>query len=135
MTGANNAIRLNDNYRIRMKKINSRRKFIHKCLATGASVLGGGWILSSCNSSSTKEDSAKEAFSGDPCENMSGLSEEELAKREQLGYVKKSPIPESTCSNCQLYIPPKTEKDCGGCMLFKGPVYAEAYCTYWAPQV
>lgn len=92
-------------------------------------------MLSSCNSNQSKEESTEEAFSGDPCEDMSGLSESELAKREQLGYVETSPIPESVCGNCQLYIPSNTDKDCGGCLLFKGPVYEEAYCTYWAPQV
>lgn len=117
------------------KESNTRRKFIRRCLSANVFLFGGSWILNSCSSPSTKEEKTEEAFSGDPCEDFTGISESELAKREQLGYVKKSPIPESVCSNCQLYIPPKTDKDCGGCMLFKGPVYADAYCTYWAPQV
>src|SRR5690606_13851197 len=106
-----------------------------KCLAANTFLWGGGWMISSCSSKESEEEQMEEVVSGDPCEDMSDISESELAKREQLGYVEKSPIPESTCANCQLYIPAKTEKDCGGCMLFKGPVYAEAYCTYWAPQV
>lgn len=118
-----------------VNKNNSRRKFIHKCIAANGLLLGGGWLLGSCSSGQSGEESTEEVFSGDPCENMSDLSESELAKRKQLGYVEKSPIPESVCSTCQLYIPPKTDKDCGGCMLFKGPVYSDAYCTYWAPQV
>lgn len=118
-----------------MKKLNSRRKFIHKCIGANAFLLSGGLIFSACKSDKSKEEKTEEAFSGDPCENMTGLSESDLEKRQQLGYVEKSPIPESVCNNCQLYIPSKTDKDCGGCMLFKGPVYAEAYCTYWAPQV
>lgn len=118
-----------------MLKSNSRRKFLRKYLTAHAVFVGGGLLVGSCDSGSKDEKSTEEAYSGDPCENMSGLSESDLQKREQLGYVKKSPIPDSVCSNCQLYLPAKTEKDCGGCMLFKGPVYAEAYCTYWAPQV
>jgi hypothetical protein len=117
------------------KKSNSRRKFIHKCLAAHAFLLGGGWIISGCSSNPSKEESTEEAYSGDPCGDLTGLSESEITKRDKLGYVEESPIPESVCGNCQLYIPPKTEEDCGGCMLFKGPVYADAYCTYWAPQV
>lgn len=110
---------------------NTRRQFIHTCIG----LVSGGLILNSCGSGDTQGEKQEEAFSGDPCENMTDVSEEELAKRKQLGYVDKSPIPESRCDNCQLYIPPKSDKECGGCMLFKGPVYAEAYCTYWAPQL
>lgn len=113
-----------------MKK-NTRRKFIHTCLG----LVSGGFILNSCGPQESKEESQEEVFTGDPCENMAGISDGELAKREQLGYVEKTPIPENRCDNCQLYIPPKSDMDCGGCMLFEGPVYAEAYCTYWAPQV
>src|SRR5690554_5596528 len=109
---------------------NSRRKFIHTCVG----IIGGGLILKSCGSGD-KGEREEEAFTGDPCENMAGFSDEELAKRKQLGYVDKTPIPENRCDNCQLYIPAKSDKECGGCMLFKGPVYEEAYCTYWAPQI
>jgi hypothetical protein len=109
---------------------NTRRQFIHTCIG----LVSGGLVLNACGSSDTKE-TKEEAFVGDPCENMAGITGEEIAKRKQLGYVNKSPIPENRCDNCQLYIPPKSDKECGGCMLFKGPVYAEAYCTYWAPQL
>lgn len=110
---------------------NSRRRFIHTCIG----LLSGGWILKSCNSKKTSENALQEEpFSWDSCEDFTGISEGELAKRDQLGYVDKTPIPDNYCSNCQLYIPPKTEDACGGCMLFEGPVYADAYCTYWAPQ-
>ncbi|HLU89780.1 MAG TPA: high-potential iron-sulfur protein [Cyclobacteriaceae bacterium] len=121
-----------------IKNSKSRRKFIQKCLAANAFLFGGGWIMSSCGSKSSEEtvdETMEEVVSGDPCADLSGLSESDLAQREQLGYVKKTPIPEEFCGNCQLYIPPKTDSDCGGCMLFKGPVYKEAYCTYWAPQI
>lgn len=118
-----------------MLKYNSRREFLRKYFTANAFILGGGFLFSSCEEAPKEQENNQEAYSGDPCENMTGLSESDLQKREQLGYEKESPIPESECNNCQLYIPAKTEKDCGGCMLFKGPVYAEAYCTYWAPQV
>ncbi|WP_374756116.1 high-potential iron-sulfur protein [Dyadobacter frigoris] len=49
--------------------------------------------------------------------------------------MKQSPSPESHCSNCQLWLPKKDSKDCGNCQIFKGPVYAQGYCTYWAPQM
>jgi hypothetical protein len=46
--------------------------------------------------------------------------------------VDDSPIAENQCNNCNLYLPPKGDKPCGGCILFQGPVQPEGYCTYWA---
>jgi hypothetical protein len=68
-----------------------------------------------------------------PCDDLSGVSAEEIEKRKKLAYVNKTPIPDSHCSNCTLYLPPAKDKPCGGCMLFKGPVRPEGYCAYWAP--
>jgi hypothetical protein len=68
-----------------------------------------------------------------PCDDLTGVSPGEVDKRKKLAYVTKSPLPDSRCGNCSLYVPPAGGKACGGCMLFKGPVRAEAYCTYWAP--
>lgn len=110
---------------------NSRRKFIHTCLG----LVSAGFAMSSCGTKDRQVENTEDSFPGNPCEDMQGLNHEDLAKREQLGYEKTSPIPESRCDNCQLYIPPKEQVACGGCMLFKGPVYPEAYCTYWAPQM
>ena len=69
------------------------------------------------------------------CDDLNGVSETDLALRKKLGYVEKSPIADNQCQNCNLFLPPKEEQKCGGCMLFKGPVFNDAYCTYWAPKV
>lgn len=112
----------------------SRRKFIYKSLGAGTVSLGGAWVLGGCDpKKSAQEDKENVAFSD--CDDLSGVSENEIEKREKLGYVKESPIPDEQCGNCNLYLPSGTDKDCGKCMLFKGPVYASGYCTYWAPQV
>ena len=118
-----------------MFKIYSRRKFIHHSLYVSTVFLGGGWVLSGCDTKKTAQKEEENAPPVDPCEDFSGVSESELQKREQFGYVKESPIADNQCSNCNLWIPPAAGKDCGGCMLFQGPVYTEAYCTYWAPKV
>ena len=68
-----------------------------------------------------------------PCDDLTGVSAEEIEKRKKFAYVNKSPIPDSQCGNCALYIPPGAGKPCGACLLFKGPVRSEAYCAYWAP--
>ncbi|MBE9461501.1 high-potential iron-sulfur protein [Dyadobacter subterraneus] len=97
---------------------------------------GFGIFFTGCNGKSDKETSETKAVTNaDPCSDFSDVSETELKKRQQLGYVKQSPSTESYCSNCQLWLPPKESKDCGNCQIFKGPVLAQGYCTYWAPQM
>ncbi len=120
----------------------SRRKFIGKYLLAGSISLGTGLIIAggSLKALAKGEDEYKDQqpktpqpAQKNPCDNMTGVSAEELEKRKKLAYVNKTPIADSHCSNCTLYIPPGKDKPCGGCMLFKGPVRAEGYCAYWAP--
>lgn len=119
----------------------NRRIFIHSFLKLGAGVVMIPLIAQSCKSeggdstaSSTQEDNAN-ALDVTSCDDLSKTSESEIKKREGFGYVEESPIPDKQCHNCQLYIPPKDGQVCGGCALFKGPVFEEAYCAYWAPIV
>lgn len=118
------------------KKEYSRRKFMNKCLHTGSLFFGGALILNSCNTNEPggKEESKKQGTSDDPCNDLSGVSDEEIRKRQSLGYATKSPIPENNCGNCGLYIPAATENNCGGCLLFKGPVYKEGHCAQWVAK-
>ena len=144
-----------------MKNIKySRRKFLGKYLYTGSLFLGAGIVLGCSSMKSLAQDnpapeSGDEAklASGNkadtsssqqpkpkaaaeqknPCDNLTGVSPEEIEKRKKLAYVNKTPIPDSHCSNCALYLTPGKDKACGGCLLFKGPVRAEGYCAYWAP--
>ncbi|MES2872886.1 MAG: hypothetical protein V4708_04120 [Bacteroidota bacterium] len=137
----------------------SRREFIGKYFYASSVLLGGGVLLgctslrsvandlpesTAASSSKTDQDTTKarqapapqqklEAQQKNPCDDLTGVSLEEIEKRKKLAYVTKTPIPDSHCSNCTLYIPPAKDKPCGGCMLFKGPVRPEAYCAYWAP--
>jgi hypothetical protein len=67
-----------------------------------------------------------------PCDDLSKVSAEEIAKRKKLAYVSQSPVENNQCANCNLYIP-APEKPCGACLLFKGPVSPEGHCAYWAP--
>lgn len=125
-----------------MEKKYSRRKFLGKYLFAGSVTLGAGFILTGSSlkalakgSDQTQDQQPKtpQPAQKNPCDNMAGVSAEELEKRKKLAYVNKTPIADSHCSNCTLYIPPGKDKPCGGCMLFKGPVRAEGYCAYWAP--
>jgi hypothetical protein len=91
--------------------------------------------LAACGKNENKAGEATAAQAPSACDDLSAVSESDLATREKLGYVKTSPIADNQCQNCNLFLPPKEGEKCGGCMLFKGPVFAEAYCTYWAPKL
>jgi len=118
----------------------SRRRFIGKYILAGSVAIGTGILVagSSVSSMAQEGDSNQQAktpqpVQKNPCDDLTGVSADEVAKRKKLAYVNKTPIPDSHCSNCALYLPPAKDKPCGGCMLFKGPVRAEGYCAYWAP--
>lgn len=125
----------------------SRRNFLLKYLKAGSVLAGAGFVLSytsinsvakglaqSGSSNQQPPKKAVQAVQKNPCDNLTGVSAEEIEKRKKLAYVTKTPIPDSHCSNCALYLPPPgADKPCGGCILFKGPVRADGYCAYWAP--
>jgi hypothetical protein len=113
----------------------SRRRFMNRLLSTGSLLIGGAFLLNSCDSSQPGEAPSgdiKKSRSEDPCNDLSGISDGERMKRESLGYVKKTTNPENYCGNCSLYIPPKEGEECGGCILFKGPVDSNGHCVQWA---
>ena len=99
-----------------------RRKFVIEGLIAG---------LSFCNvACKDKKESNSVGFF--TCDDFSMLTEADRARRKGLGYVEKSPLEESTCRNCKLWLAPQEGFACGGCTLFKGPVQDDGYCTYWA---
>ncbi len=119
---------------LRMTRDNSRRKFLYESLYTIVLLLGGSLVAESCKAKKDNQQQTEYA-TVDSCNDLSGVSDNELKKRQTLGYVEESPLADNHCSNCNLYLPPGKEQACGGCMLFHGPVYASGYCAYWAPQI
>lgn len=119
-----------------MNQENSRRSFLRKCLSTGLTLTGAGFFLHSCGEpkKEEKKEQQTEKPPTEPCSDYSGLTETDLKARQSMGYVKKSPITNKQCSNCNLWLPPPAGKPCGNCQLFKGPVEPGGHCTYWAPQ-
>lgn len=72
------------------------------------------------------------AAAGPVCD-VSKLPEVEMTKRNALGYIDKTTIPEKTCANCSQY-QADNGAGCPGCALFAGPVAAEGYCNSWVPM-
>ncbi|SHE75210.1 High potential iron-sulfur protein [Fodinibius roseus] len=115
----------------------SRRTFIRKFFQLGSACLGFGMVAGGCQSedSDRKDEGDSGNSSGrEDCEDLSGINQEEIQKREVYGYVKESSYPNMSCSNCSLYLEPESGNKCGGCVLFDGPVFAEGYCDYWEPN-
>jgi hypothetical protein len=75
----------------------------------------------------------KKAQPADLCKDLSGLSDSELAAREQLGYVETSVFEDRACANCQLFVKSDQSLSCGSCLAMKGPVEQQGYCSVWAP--
>lgn len=121
-----------------MSKDIKRRKFIENTLRLGSGLVLAPILLQGCQSGSEKsagKEDADNSLEVTSCDDLSKTPEAEIKKREGFGYVEESPMPDKNCANCNLYLPPKEGQACGGCALFKGPVFEEAYCTYWAPIV
>jgi len=117
----------------------TRKQFFEKTLGLGAVVLTLGGVVS-CGRQESEGPSENGGASADAngavkteCDDLAGLDQSELDKRETYGYVEETPYPENRCENCSLFIPPEEEGACGGCVLFQGPVFDDAYCDYWAP--
>jgi hypothetical protein len=110
----------------------NRRETIRKLISGSLISVGGGLLAFSC---AMEKKSSYDLANVSSCDDLTGLPDEEINKRNQLGYVVETPIDDNICDNCQLYLPPTPERKCGGCQLFKGPVKEKAYCTYWAPRI
>jgi hypothetical protein len=113
-----------------MQRSYSRRKFINQCFRSGVALLSIGSLSMACDS---KIKSGENKILVNSCEDYSGVSEGELEKRKKFAYAKPATDPAKQCTNCKLFLPPKQGEKCGACSLFKGPVDANASCTYWAP--
>ena len=117
-----------------MDEVNSRRSFLHKCFSSALQLAIIPLIIESCTFKKNETEKGNKKTASDPCSDLA-LSEEDLKKRQSLGYVQKSNSVDRQCNSCNLWLPPADDKSCGICQLFKGPVPSTASCTYWAPRV
>lgn len=121
-----------------MDEKTTRKDFLGKALGLGAAALTLGSAVS-CGRHKADTPAVSDGANGDSdyqptsCDDLTGVDQSELDKRETYGYVEETPYPDNRCDNCSLYIPPEEEDGCGGCVLFQGPVFDDAYCDYWAP--
>jgi len=106
--------------------MNNRRAFTRNVLVASCAFLPFTGIFTQCKS-------PKKEQATDPCQDLSGLTETELATRDQMGYINQSSFSERNCMNCKLYVKTDSSLTCGNCLVVKGPVEDSGYCTVWAP--
>lgn len=85
----------------------------------------------SASSSNGKEQAAASDFT---CTDVSGLDEQQRKTREALQYVDDSPKEDQRCNNCQFYVPPEGEAQCGTCQTVPGPIHPQGYCLAWVAK-
>jgi hypothetical protein len=102
-----------------------RRTFIQSL----AAVFGAGAVLSACGG----RDDAPATAGTDPCDDVSGLTEDQIQTREGFDYVGQTPYPEQRCDNCHLWVEPAANQVCGGCTIIAGPINPAGWCTAWVP--
>lgn len=117
-----------------MRKKYTRRNFFHQFALRFLAPLQVVFLAGSCNSSSKEDEEKNKIRKEGECDDLTGIAEKEIKKRQALNYVDQTPIPENSCENCALYIAPGKEGECGGCMLFEGPVSKEGYCVQYQPS-
>lgn len=95
-------------------------------LALGLAACGGG---DKGNAESTSAATSKPAV--DPCSDLSGLTQDELATRTTFQYKAVAADPAKVCTKCNFWHAPEGGSPCGTCTLVKGPIEPAGGCMSW----
>ncbi|GIX42018.1 MAG: hypothetical protein KatS3mg129_1751 [Leptospiraceae bacterium] len=119
------------------KKI-TRKEFLVTAGVVGSTFIFGSSIITSCKKKEETQEvqeTKEQAQTETPkCDDLSGLTPEDINQRKQLQYTDNSPKPDQTCSNCALFVPPENNTPCGKCNLVKGPISPNGWCTSWVQK-
>ena len=103
----------------------SRKEFLIKSLGLMGATIAVPSLLSSCGGETKKE------LAANACDDLSGVSETEIKKREGVKYVSQTTDPAKNCANCRFYKAPAQAGECVGYQLFAGKVHPNGYCQSW----
>jgi hypothetical protein len=113
-----------------------RRTFICRASVAGLAAAGVMLGLTACGGGK-KEESAPGASAtasrpvADPCNDLTGLTQDELATRTTFKYEAKASDPAKVCTTCNFYHKPVGDSPCGTCTLVKGPIEPGGGCVSW----
>lgn len=68
------------------------------------------------------------------CNDVSGLSPEQQAGRNALGYEDATSQPGKTCGKCAQYVPAARVSECGKCKVLAGSVHPNGYCRAYVAK-
>ena len=110
----------------------SRKDFIKNIFFSGTILFGVSTLLAACSTEQKKPASENSGqSSSDPCNDVSDLSDADLATRKQYNYTGQTPNQDKFCSNCLHWHPATGSGPCGTCELVKGPINPNGYCDQW----
>jgi hypothetical protein len=115
-----------------MKKID-RKNFIKSAAVLTFSGFGAVTFLAGCGKKKEEPGEIKKAAG--PCSDLSGLTDAEKETRVLYRYVPHSPHEDKKCGVCNYFTPPKAGSQCGTCLIVKGPINPDGYCTSWVKKV
>jgi hypothetical protein len=118
------------------KKLLNRRQFLERAALLGAAALGAGTLLSACDPPEPTVDDEDEApandeFSCNDEQALADLTDDEIARREELEYTDDTPNPQERCDNCVHWQEPGAGENCGGCAILAGPFHPAGWCNQW----
>ena len=106
----------------------SRREFLQRTALLGVAI-GAAPVLASC---ATKEAGTGGGEGGAlDCSDVTALTEQEVQTRTGLQYVEASTKADQNCLNCQHYVAPTAEGECGTCALVPGKINSAGWCLSW----
>jgi hypothetical protein len=68
------------------------------------------------------------------CQDLGGLSAEEVRAREALEYLDRSADPTRTCAACLQFVEPGSAFSCGSCRLVRGPIHPAGSCRAYSAR-
>ena len=70
------------------------------------------------------------------CDDVSGLTPDEIKRRKELKYVDRTRNPQQTCGSCNHVQPvPGSDDPCKRCSVLPGPVHIDGWCSAWIARI
>ena len=117
---------------------NERRRWLKYAAGVGAAA-----VLSACErgrvhaeKSTTTTADAGRSPEQVRCDDVAGLSGDEIERRKALKYTDRSSDGNRTCGGCMHLQPvPGSNSPCKRCSVVPGPVHVDGWCSSWTARV
>lgn len=115
----------------------TRRTFIQRIAVASAATVGTTYLAGCGGGGETDSgaDGGGEEAAALNCNDVSALSEADVATRNALEYVELSTEEGKDCTNCEQWQDPETDGGCGTCLVVPGPINPAGYCSSWTEKV